>query len=63
MLETIVPHEYDDRMLIKRDLLAREALNVVACEGWERIERLETYKQWNISTLIACFAHLPFNKK
>lgn len=61
MLETIVPRECCERMLIERDLLAREALNVVACEGWERVERPETYKQWKIRTIRAGFTQLPLD--
>jgi len=61
MLETIVPREYNERMLIERDLLAREALNVIACEGWERVERPETYRQWQIRTVRAGFTQLPLD--
>ncbi|XP_021739828.1 scarecrow-like protein 9 [Chenopodium quinoa] len=63
MLETIVPREYSERMLIERDLLAREALNVVACEGWERVERPETYKQWKIRIIRAGFTQLPLDSE
>ncbi|KAK9668706.1 hypothetical protein RND81_13G079900 [Saponaria officinalis] len=61
MLETIVPRDYGERVLIERDLLAREALNVIACEGWERVERPETYKQWQIRTVRAGFTQLPLD--
>ncbi|GAB2302565.1 hypothetical protein Dimus_036571 [Dionaea muscipula] len=61
MLETIVPRECNERMLIERDLLGREALNVVACEGWERVERPETYKQWQVRTMKAGFKQLPLD--
>lgn len=63
MLETIVPREYGERMLIERDLLAREALNVIACEGWERVERPETYKQWQIRNMRAGFMQLPLDSE
>lgn len=61
MLETIVPRDYVERMLLERDLLAREALNVIACEGWERVERPETYRQWQIRTIRAGFRQLPLD--
>ncbi|KAH9619380.1 hypothetical protein KSS87_020827 [Heliosperma pusillum] len=63
MLETIVPRDYDERVLIERDLLAREALNVIACEGWERVERPETYKQWQARTMRAGFTQLPLDSE
>ncbi|CAM0877408.1 unnamed protein product [Alopecurus aequalis] len=46
MLETTVPRLDEHRLLIERDFFGREALNVIACEGTERVERPETYKQW-----------------
>ncbi|GMY14531.1 scarecrow-like protein 9 [Fagus crenata] len=63
MLETIVPREDRERMLIEKEMFGREALNVVACEGWERVERPETYKQWQVRNLRAGFAQLPLNRE
>ncbi|KAA8516417.1 hypothetical protein F0562_016710 [Nyssa sinensis] len=62
MLETIVPREHCERMLIEREIFGREALNVIACEGWERVERPETYKQWQVRDLKAGFMQLPFDR-
>uniref|UniRef100_A0A7N0RJF8 Scarecrow-like protein 9 n=1 Tax=Kalanchoe fedtschenkoi TaxID=63787 RepID=A0A7N0RJF8_KALFE len=62
MLETNVPREYLERMLIEREIFGREALNVIACEGWERIERPETYKQWQVRQLRAGFRQLPVDR-
>ncbi|KAJ0987789.1 hypothetical protein J5N97_006145 [Dioscorea zingiberensis] len=59
MLETNVPREDTQRLLIERDLFGRDALNVIACEGLERVERPETYKQWQVRTLRAGFEQLP----
>ncbi|XP_043717604.1 scarecrow-like protein 9 [Telopea speciosissima] len=61
MLETNVPRELEERMLIERDLLAREAINVISCEGSERLERPETYKQWQVRNLRAGLKQLPLN--
>ncbi|XP_026663302.2 scarecrow-like protein 9 [Phoenix dactylifera] len=61
MLETNVPRENEQRLLIERDLFGREALNVIACEGSERVERPETYKQWQVRNLRAGFMQLPLN--
>lgn len=61
-LETIVPRENDQRLLIEREIFGREALNVIACEGLERTERPETYKQWQVRNLRAGFKQLPLNQ-
>lgn len=63
MLETNVPREHHERMLIERDIFGKEALNVIACEGWERIERPETYKQWQVRNLRAGFAQIPLSRE
>ncbi|XP_059463235.1 scarecrow-like protein 9 [Corylus avellana] len=62
MLETLVPREDRERMLIEKEMFGREALNVIACEGWERMERPETYKQWQVRNLRAGFAQLPMDR-
>ncbi|CAI9779050.1 unnamed protein product [Fraxinus pennsylvanica] len=63
MLETNVPREKTERMLIERDIFGREALNVIACEGWERVERPETFKQWQVRDLKAGFLQIPFERE
>lgn len=63
MLETVMPRESEERMLIEREILGREALNVVACEGWERVERPETYKQWQARNFRAGFLPLPIDQQ
>ncbi|GAV76576.1 GRAS domain-containing protein [Cephalotus follicularis] len=63
MLETIVPREDQERMLLEKEIFGREALNVIACEGWERVERPETYKQWQVRNLRAGFMQLPFDRE
>lgn len=63
MLEINVPRERSERMLLEGELFGREALNVIACEGWERIERPETYKQWHVRNLRAGFVSVPFSRE
>ncbi|EXB65253.1 hypothetical protein L484_025331 [Morus notabilis] len=63
MLETNVPREIPESMLIEREIIRREAMNVIACEGSERIERPETYKQWQVRNLRAGFRQLPLNQE
>ncbi|TQD71922.1 hypothetical protein C1H46_042541 [Malus baccata] len=63
MLETVVPREDQERVLIEKEIFGREALNVIACEGWERVERPETYKQWHVCNLRAGFVQIPFDRE
>ncbi|KAL3645102.1 hypothetical protein CASFOL_010282 [Castilleja foliolosa] len=62
MLDANVPRENPERMVLERDLFGQEALNVIACEGWERVERPETYKQWQLRHLNAGFMQIPFDR-
>ncbi|CAN4095848.1 unnamed protein product [Withania somnifera] len=63
MLETIIPREVHERMLIEKNILGQEAMNVIACEGAERIERPETYKQWQVRIMKAGFLQLPLDEE
>ncbi|XAR68938.1 hypothetical protein NMG60_11000356 [Bertholletia excelsa] len=63
ILETNVPREHHERMLIEREIFGKEAMNVIACEGWERVERPETYKQWRVRNLRAGFTQIPFDRE
>lgn len=63
MLDTIVPRANQERIVLEKDLFGWEALNSVACEGWERVERPETYKQWQIRNLRAGFVQVPLKRK
>ncbi|XVF83702.1 hypothetical protein PTKIN_Ptkin16aG0512100 [Pterospermum kingtungense] len=63
MIETTIPRETPERMLVERDIYGWEAMNVIACEGAERIERPETYKQWQVRNMRAGFRLLPLNKE
>lgn len=61
MLEATIPREDQDRLLYERDVFGREVMNVVACEGGERVERPESYKQWHVRNQRAGFRQIPLN--
>ncbi|KAL8050330.1 hypothetical protein ABFS82_06G075800 [Erythranthe guttata] len=63
MLEENIPREIHERMLLERIVFGREAMNVIACEGAERIERPETYKQWQVRNIRVGFEQLPLDKE
>ncbi|XP_015692449.1 scarecrow-like protein 9 [Oryza brachyantha] len=62
MLDTNVPRNHEARILVEKDIFGNDALNVVACEGPERTERPESYKQWQVRILRAGFKQLPVDQ-
>ncbi|XP_008677823.1 scarecrow-like protein 34 [Zea mays] len=61
MLDATIPRDNDERLLIERDIVGRSALNVIACEGADRLDRPETYKQWQVRNHRAGLKQLPLN--
>ncbi|KAJ1277355.1 hypothetical protein BS78_05G288400 [Paspalum vaginatum] len=59
ILDATAPRDDERRMVAERDLLGRCALNVVACEGPDRVERPETYRQWQARCRRAGLRQLP----
>lgn len=63
IFEATVPREDKDRQLFEEMVFGRDAMNVIACEGSERVERPETYKQWQVRSLRAGFQQLPLDQE
>lgn len=61
-LECTIPRGNQERVMYEREFYGREAINVVACEGPERVERPETYKQWHVRNTRAGFRPLPLDR-
>ncbi|RLN30703.1 scarecrow-like protein 9 [Panicum miliaceum] len=61
VLDTTAPRDSDQRVLIEQDIFGRAALNAIACEGTDRVERPETYKQWQVRNQRAGLKQLPLN--
>ncbi|KAE8688892.1 Scarecrow-like protein 30 [Hibiscus syriacus] len=62
IFEANVSREDPQRMMFEREILGRDIMNVVACEGIERVERPETYKQWQARMLRAGFKPIPLDE-
>ncbi|XP_050368383.1 scarecrow-like protein 14 [Argentina anserina] len=62
LLDTNMLREDHLRLGFEKELIGREVLNIVACEGLERIVRPETYKQWQIRNMRAGFRQLPLDR-
>ncbi|KNA22851.1 hypothetical protein SOVF_030030 [Spinacia oleracea] len=63
VFEVTMLREDQDRQLIENYLYGKDAMNIVACEGTERIERPETYKQWQMRHQRARFMQVPLNQE
>lgn len=59
--ELSMPPDDSNRVILEREILGREILNVVACEGQARVERAETYRQWQNRLQRAGFTLRPIN--
>ncbi|KAI4373456.1 hypothetical protein MLD38_011581 [Melastoma candidum] len=62
MFDVNVDRENQQRMLFEREVYGRDVMNVIACEGFARVERPETYKQWQMRNLRAGFKPIPLDK-
>ncbi|TVU23268.1 hypothetical protein EJB05_25623, partial [Eragrostis curvula] len=63
MLDATMPQESQLRLVIERDIFGWVALNVIACEGEDRVERGETYKKWQVRNQRAGLRQLPLNRE
>ncbi|KAL6624398.1 hypothetical protein ACP70R_031719 [Stipagrostis hirtigluma subsp. patula] len=62
MLDANVPRDNEARKMLEKGFLGRDAFNIIACEGADRTERPETYKQWQVRCLKAGFQQLPVDQ-
>lgn len=61
-LDATLPRESPDRMNVEKQCLARDIVNIVACEGEERIERYEVSGKWRARMTMAGFKSCPLSK-
>ena len=61
VIDKTLPRDAEARMILERDIYRSTVLNVIACEGSERIERPESYKKWKLRNKKAGFEQLPLN--
>lgn len=62
MFDSNIAREDQERLMFEREYFGREIMSVIACEGSERLERPETYKQWQVRHMSAGFKILPLNQ-
>ncbi|GAB2270479.1 Proteasome subunit YC7alpha/Y8 (protease yscE subunit 7) [Dionaea muscipula] len=61
-LDATLPRESQDRVNVEKQCLARDIVNIVACEGEERIERYEVAGKWRVRMLMAGFSCYPMSE-
>lgn len=61
-LEAALGRNSQDRMNVEKHCLARDIINVVACEGEERIERYEVAGKWRARMTMAGFTACPMSR-
>ncbi|XP_071737804.1 scarecrow-like protein 1 [Rutidosis leptorrhynchoides] len=54
-LEATLPRESQERVNVEKQCLARDIVNIIACEGEERIERYEVSGKWKARMMMAGF--------
>ncbi|XP_010459856.1 PREDICTED: scarecrow-like protein 1 [Camelina sativa] len=62
-LDMTLPRESQERMNVERQCLARDIVNIVACEGEERIERYEAAGKWRARMMMAGFSPKPMSSR
>ncbi|KAJ9128699.1 hypothetical protein P3X46_034596 [Hevea brasiliensis] len=63
MFDVNVPCEDEQRLLYEKEIFGRDIMNVIACEGTERVERPETYRQWQVRNIRAGFRQLLLDQE
>uniref|UniRef100_A0A7N0UCH7 Scarecrow-like protein 1 n=1 Tax=Kalanchoe fedtschenkoi TaxID=63787 RepID=A0A7N0UCH7_KALFE len=61
-LDATLARDSQDRINVERQCLARDIVNIVACEGEERIERYEVAGKWRARMMMAGFTSLPVSQ-
>ncbi|KAJ9675129.1 hypothetical protein PVL29_024184 [Vitis rotundifolia] len=61
-LDATLPRDSQDRVNVERQCLARDIVNIVACEGEERVERYEAAGKWRARMMMAGFTSCPMSQ-
>ncbi|MED6193405.1 Scarecrow-like protein 5 [Stylosanthes scabra] len=60
-IDVVLPREHKERINVEQHCLAREIVNLVACEGAERVERHELLNKWRRRFAAAGFTPYPLS--
>ncbi|OEL22028.1 Scarecrow-like protein 9 [Dichanthelium oligosanthes] len=59
MLEATTPPESESRLVLEQGMFGRSALNIIACECLDPMDRPENYTQWQVRNQSAGLRQLP----
>ncbi|XP_020590644.1 scarecrow-like protein 21 [Phalaenopsis equestris] len=60
-IDVTLPRENKERINVEQQCLARDIVNIIACEGKERVERHEVHGKWKARFRMAGFAQYPLS--
>ncbi|KAG8658306.1 scarecrow-like protein 21 [Manihot esculenta] len=60
-IDVTLPREHKERINVEQHCLAREVVNIIACEGAERVERHEPLGKWRSRFTMAGFTPYPLS--
>ncbi|KAJ7516736.1 hypothetical protein O6H91_22G069000 [Diphasiastrum complanatum] len=60
-LDVTLPRESRDRVNVEQQCLARDIVNIIACEGADRVERHEVLGKWRARMIMAGFQPYPLS--
>ncbi|XP_059666507.1 scarecrow-like transcription factor PAT1 [Cornus florida] len=60
-IDVTLPREHKERINVEQHCLAREIVNIIACEGTERVERHELLGKWRSRFVMAGFTPYPLS--
>lgn len=60
-IDVTMPREHRERINVEQHCLARDIVNIIACEGVERVERHELLGKWRSRFMMAGFTPYPLS--
>ncbi|CAH9144124.1 unnamed protein product [Cuscuta epithymum] len=63
LLDATLPRHDNQRLNLEKEFMGGEIMNIVACEGKERLQRTETCKQWQSRIMRAGFKPMAVNPR
>ena len=60
-IDVTLPRNSKERINVEQHCLARDIVNIIACEGKERVERHELFGKWKLRLTMAGFCQSPLS--